>query len=91
MDDLQERAAAEAVETVPVLVQVFDRGRQRQEIVPVEVGAFRQHCWRQIASLKAAVLMELPFSDVERLAKFGLREADKLRLFGGADSSLRSE
>lgn len=67
-------------ETVSVLVRVFDRGRNREAVVDVPESAFRTGCWKTIASLMAAVALELPFTDVERLAKYGLRPEDKARL-----------
>ena len=81
------------METVDVLVKIFDRGKTRQEIVPVWVECFdpARSCWKPIAALKAAVAMELPFVEVERMAKYGMRPADKKRLRalygGGTDSS----
>lgn len=52
------------METVDVLVQVFDRGQTREQVVPVEEICFdpQKSCWRVIACIKAAVLMELPFT-----------------------------
>lgn len=72
------------MQTVECLVQIFDRGRTRQEIVPVEEEAIRKKCWRPIAAVKAAALMGVPFQDVLERGKFGFRPADKARLFGRA-------
>lgn len=65
---------------VEVLVVIWDRGQNRQTVVTVPVSAFLQKCWRAIASMAAAVALEIPFVEVERLARFGLRQEDKLRL-----------
>ena len=67
---------------IQVLVQVYYLGRTRKEIVEVPEEAFVKDCWRTIAALKAAVMMEIPFSDVDRLAKYGLRPEEKKRFFG---------
>lgn len=80
------------METVEVLVRVFDRGQLREEIVQVETECFRPGhlCWKSIAALKAAVLLELPFVQVERSAKYGMRPESKARLqelFGGEDGA----
>lgn len=77
------------METVEVLVQVFDRGQLRKEIVQVETECFRpgHMCWKSIAALKAAVLLDMPFVQVERSAKYGMRPEAKARLwelFGGS-------
>ncbi len=68
------------MDDVKVLVRVFDRGRNREAVVDVPESAFLTRCWKTIASLMAAVALELPFTDVERLAKYGLRPEDKERL-----------
>ena len=70
------------MDDVQVLVKVFWCGSVRKEIVEVPEEAFVKDCWRTIAALKAAVMMEIPFSDVDRLAKYGLRPEDKKRFFG---------
>ena len=71
-----------AGETVDVLVQVFDRGQTRKTVVPVTAECFSKRCWREIAALKAAVLLELPFAWVSEHAKYGLRPEDRARLIG---------
>ena len=67
---------------IDVLVQVFDRGRTRTQIVPVEESCFEREksCWKTIACIKAAVLLELPFAWLLERAKYGLRPEDKARL-----------
>jgi hypothetical protein len=71
----------EAPAVVDCLVEIWDRGQTRQEIVPVEIKAIRKKCWRPIAAMKAAALMGLPFQDVLARAHFGFHEEDKARLF----------
>ncbi len=67
---------------VDVLVQVFDRGKLQQVITQVPEEAFQPGhlCWKPVAVLYAAVEIGIPFVQVERAAKFGLRPADKARL-----------
>ena len=72
------------METVECQVTIWDRGQARKEIVDVEVEAIRARCWRPIAAIKAAVLLELPFTEIMARAKFGFRREDKERLFGKA-------
>ena len=69
-------------ETVEVLVKIFDRGETKQVTVPVEVECFdpARLCWKSIANIKAAALLELPFTTLERAARYGLRPEDKARL-----------
>ena len=76
------------METVEVLVQVFDRGQTKEVTVPVEAECFdpERLCWRSIANIKAAALLGLPFTVMERAARYGLRPDDKARLralYGG--------
>ena len=68
------------METVDVMVQVFDRGEVRRTVVPVEEECFEKACWKSIANIKAAVILEVPFTLLERAAKYGLRPEDKARL-----------
>lgn len=68
------------MDDVQVLVKVFWCGSTRKIIVTVPEEAFVKHCWKPIAAMKAAALMELSFTDVERLAQYGLRPEDKQRL-----------
>ena len=70
------------METVEVLVKIFDRGEARQVTVPVEVECFdpARLCWKSIANIKAAALLELPFTTLERCAKHGLKPEDRERL-----------
>lgn len=65
---------------VEVQVSVWDRGQRRQTVVTVPVSAFQTKCWRPIAALAAAVVMEIPFVEIESRCKFGLRPADRKRL-----------
>lgn len=69
------------METVDVLVKVWDRGQNRQAIVPVEVEAILTSCWRPIAAIKAAVELEMPFTTVMEKARFGFRKEDIARIF----------
>lgn len=66
---------------VDVLVRVFDRGQRREAIVEVSEECFHKRCWKPIACIKAAVELGLPFTQLERSARFGLRPKDKERLF----------
>lgn len=70
------------METVEVLVKIFDRGEARQVTVPVAVECFDpgRLCWKAIANIKAAALLEMPFITLERAAQYGLRPEDKDRL-----------
>lgn len=70
------------METVDVLVRIFDRGKAKAVTVPVELECFNpaRTCWKTIANIKAAVLLELPFTELERGARYGLRQEDKTRL-----------
>lgn len=68
------------MDDVQVLVMVYWCGSTRKEIVTVPEEAFVKRCWKPIAAMKAAALMALSFTDVERLAKYGLRPEDKQRL-----------
>ena len=68
------------MDDVKVLVQIFWLGSVRKEIVEVPEEAFAKRCWKPIAALKAAVMMGIPFFDVDRLAKYGLLPEDKARL-----------
>ena len=70
------------METVECQVVVWDRGRTRSEVVPLEEQAIRKKCWREIAAIKAAVLLEMPFQEVLEKARYGFRREDKERLFG---------
>ena len=81
------------MQKIDVLVQVYDRGRTRREIVQIEEAAFEpgHECWKPLAALAAAVVMELPFYLVERLAKFGLRPEDKARLLERTQSETPQE
>lgn len=65
---------------VPVLVKVFHCGRTRSEIVSVPEEALTKDCWKPIACIKAAAIMEIPFTHVLEHAKYGLRPADKERV-----------
>ena len=81
------------METVEVLVRVFDRGKTKEVTVPVETACFdpERLCWKSIANIKAAALLEVPFTLMEQAARYGLRPADRKRLremyggTGGAD------
>ena len=78
--------------TVDCLVQIWDRGQTRKEVVSVEEEAIRKQCWRPVAAIKAAALLGLPFQDVLERARYGFRPEDKARLFrktegGKTDSS----
>lgn len=75
------------MDPIKVMVRVWYLGTVHEEIVEVPEDAFRKHCWRPIASLMAAVKMELPFTEVERLARFGLRPEDKLRLLAAGEET----
>lgn len=75
------------MDDVQVLVKVFWCGSVRKEIVTVPEEAFVKQCWKPIAAMKAAALMEIPFTDVERLAKYGLRPEDKQRLIQAAGAT----
>ena len=73
---------------VDVLVQVFDRGELKRVVVPVEEQCFEPGhvCWKAIANIRAAVILELPFTTLERCAKHGLKPEDRERLremYGG--------
>ena len=74
------------MDPIKVMVRVWYLGTMREEIVEVPEDAFRKHCWRPIASLMAAVKMELPFTEVERLARYGLRPEDKQRLLAAGEA-----
>lgn len=65
------------MDDVQVLVKVFWCGSTRKIIVTVPEEAFVKRCWKPIAAMKAAALMEISFTDVERLAKYGIRPEDK--------------
>jgi hypothetical protein len=74
---------------VDVLVQVYDRGQIRREVVQVEEVCFTPGhlCWKPIAAMTAAVAMELSFVTVEKNARYGLRPEDRARLremYGGS-------
>lgn len=75
------------MELIEVMVRVFYLGRRREAIVEVAEEAFVKKCWRPIAALKAAVLMGIPFTDMDRLAKFGLRPEDKQRLLAACEET----
>lgn len=81
------------MKTVDVLVQIWDRGQTRRAVVSVEEVCFEKDCWKPIACLRAATELDVPFTTIMRVAKFGLRPEDKKRVFGkdaaGKDSSLR--
>ena len=66
---------------VQVLVEVFYLGQTRKTVVNVPEECFAKHCWRPIAALTAGVLLGIPFTEMERNAKFGLRHEDAKRLF----------
>ncbi len=80
-------------ETVQCQVVYMERpGVTRKAVVPVEESAIRAKCWREIACIKAAVYLEVPFSTLTERAKYGFRPEDKARLFGklaadGGDSA----
>ena len=69
-------------ETVKVLVRMPATFQDKAAVVEVPEEAFRTKCWKTIAALAAAVELELPFVDVKRVARYGLRKEDKKRLFG---------
>lgn len=80
------------METVEVLVKVFDRGQTKEVTVPVEAECFdpERLCWKSIANIKAAALLEVPFTLMERAARYGLRRVDRERLramYGGKDGA----
>ena len=56
-------------------------------MVPVEEEYFRKECWRPIACIKAAVILELPFTQLLNSAKFGLRAEDKQRLIAACSTT----
>ena len=70
------------MESVDVLVQVFDRGENKQAVVQVPMSAFipGHMCWKPVAALAAAVELGISFTAVERAAKYGIRPEDKARL-----------
>lgn len=70
------------MQTVECRVVIFDRGRDRETVVPVEEDAIHAKCWRPIAALKAAVYLDMPFQDVLERGRYGFHKADKERLFG---------
>lgn len=71
------------METVECQVSLMIRpGETRAQIVTVEEEAIRKKCWKPIACIRAAVLMELPFTLLLDKARFGFRKDDKERLFG---------
>ena len=80
------------METVDVLVQIWDRGQSRKAVVQVQEECFAKDCWKPIACMMAATELDVPFTTVLRIAKYGLRMEDKQRLFGqckaAEDSSL---
>ena len=71
---------------VDVLVVVRDPIRHldppRKTLVPVEEQCFEpgKVCWKDIACIKAAVVLELPFTWLMDKAKYGLRPEDRERL-----------
>lgn len=75
------------METVDVLVRCFDRGQRRETVVPVEEECFRKECWRPIACIRAAVILELPFTQLMNSARYGLRAEDKLRLIAACSTT----
>jgi len=80
---------------VDVLVQVFDRGEVKRIVVPVEEECFdpEKVCWKGIANIKAAALLGLPFTLLDRAARYGMRPADKARLrvmYGGDEGTAAS-
>ncbi len=70
------------METVAVLVRMPAAYQGREAVVQVPESAFETGCWKTIAALAAAVDMGIPFTDVLRAARYGLRKEDKERLFG---------
>ena len=71
--------------TVECQVVYMERpGVTRRTVVPVEESAIRARCWHEIACIKAAVYLEVPFSTLLEKAKYGFRPEDKARLFGKA-------
>ena len=80
------------VDTVECQVSVMIRpGETRKAVVPVEESAIRSKCWREIACIKAAVLLEVPFSTLTEKAKYGFRPEDKARLFGKKEGDLTKD
>lgn len=80
------------METVEVLVQIFDRGESKRVVVEVPESAFSPSstCWKTTAALAAAVELGISFTQVERAARYGLRPEDRERLremYGGETDS----
>lgn len=69
-------------ENVRVLVRMPATFQDKAAMVEVPEEAFRTKCWKTVAALAAAVDMGIPFTDVLRAAKYGMRKEDKKRLFG---------
>lgn len=67
------------MEEVEVLVKLQDRtgppGRYSWTVVPVGVGCFNPEnpCWKTIACIKAAAILEQPFTWLLDHAKFGFK------------------
>ena len=68
------------METVAVLVRMPETYQGREAVVRVPESAFATGCWKTIAALAAAVDLAVPFTDVERMARYGLRPGDRERL-----------
>ena len=83
-------------EQIDVLVRVFYRGQTRTQIVPVETSCFEpgKSCWKTVACVKAAVLLELPFAWLLERAKYGMKPEDLERLrelYGGRREAAAEE
>ena len=76
---------------VQMRVVVFYLGQTHETFVNVPKECFAKHCWRPIAALKAGVLLGIPFTEMERNAKFGLRHEDAKRLFPKAGAGDKEE
>ena len=68
-------------ETVKVLVRMPATFQNKAAVVDVPEETFRTKCWKTVAALAAAVDMGIPFTDVLRAAKYGMRKEDKERFF----------
>lgn len=68
------------MDTVAVLVRLPETYQGREAVVQIPESAFATECWKTIAALAAAVDLAVPFTDVERVARYGLRPEDKERL-----------
>lgn len=78
------------MDEVAVLVRMPATYQGREAVVQVPESAFETGCWKTIAALAAAVDLAVPFTDVERVARYGLRPEDRERLGQAAGDGKRN-